>query len=195
MDQDLVWVEAIKERRDPEAFSSLYDAYSPIVYRVCLLVLRDEHEAQDLVQEVFAHFWNKSGAFDPAKGRLHTWFSLLARNKSIDRLRHLRRKQKKVTLSAEGSLDGLEGKPSGAGTKGALDQAIDNETRQRALKLLKSLPAAQSEVLVLAFYRGLSHSEIAGHLKLPLGTVKTRLRRGLAALNEKMGPDKKGWLP
>jgi RNA polymerase sigma-70 factor (ECF subfamily) len=195
MEQDLLWVQAVNERRDPEAFSSLYDAYSPIVYRVCLLVLRDEHEAQDLVQEVFAHFWNKSGAFDPAKGRLHTWFSLLARNKSIDRLRHLRRKQKKVTLSADGSLDGLEAKPGGLAAKGALDSVIDQETRQRALALLKSLPEAQSEVLVLAFYRGFSHSEIARQLALPLGTVKTRLRRGLAALDEKMSQDKKGWLP
>jgi RNA polymerase sigma-70 factor (ECF subfamily) len=185
----------IRESRDEAAFSRLYDLYSPVLYRVCLLILKSEAEAQDALQDIFLHVFERSVGFDPSRGRLYTWLCLLARCKSIDRLRKNRRLDKKVSLTAQGDLEPVL-RQSGAQAQeaAALEHLVDAQRRSQVLGLLKSLPQPQAEVLTLAYYEGLSQNEIAGRLKRPLGTVKTQMRSALKKLASLAGPEMSPWL-
>jgi RNA polymerase sigma-70 factor (ECF subfamily) len=186
----------IRETRDEAAFSRLYELYSSILYRICILILKNEAEAQDALQDVFLYVWGRNMGFDPSRGKLYTWLCLLTRSKAIDRLRKNRRLDKKVTLSAEGDLEPvlrqLEIKESQGG--GALEKIVDLERREKVLALLANLSAPQAEVLKLAYYEGLSQNEISQRIGRPLGTVKTQMRSALRKLSAQMTPEMKTWL-
>jgi RNA polymerase sigma-70 factor (ECF subfamily) len=196
MDWEASALDRLTQARDLDAFATLYDAHSPLVYRICTLVLRDEQEAQDVCQEIFTKFWEKPRAFDAGRGSLRTYLSIQARSRSIDRLRSRRRREQRVALApaADQSLEAMalrNAHPRGAD---ALDHVQQGQRCQRVLALLDQVPAVQAEALRLAFYEGLSHSEVAERLGQPLGTVKTRLRRGLERLAALMGTDPEEWL-
>jgi RNA polymerase sigma-70 factor (ECF subfamily) len=195
MDWEASALDRLNQARDLDAFAALYDAHSPLVYRICTLVLRDEQEAQDVCQEIFTKFWEKPGAFDAGRGSLRTYLSVQARSRSIDRLRSRRRREKRVALAPdrELSFEALALKHASPAGPNALESAVQRQRRQRMQGLLAALPAVQSEALHLAFYEGLTHSEMAQRLGQPLGTVKTRVRRGLAQLSKLMGPDLEEW--
>jgi RNA polymerase sigma-70 factor (ECF subfamily) len=196
MDWEATALDRLTQARDLDAFAALYDAHSPLVYRICSLVLRDEQEAQDVCQEIFTKFWENPGAFDAGRGSLRTYFGLQARSRAIDRLRSRRRREKRVALApdTEQSFEALALKHASPEGPNALESAQQRQRRGRIQALLAGLPAVQAEALHLAFYEGLTHSEMALRLKQPLGTVKTRVRRGLAQLSKRMGPDPEEWL-
>jgi RNA polymerase sigma-70 factor (ECF subfamily) len=196
MDWEASALDRLTQARDLDAFAAIYDAHSPVVYRICTLVLRDEQEAQDVCQEIFTKFWEKPGAFDAGRGSLRSYLSVLARSRAIDRLRSRRRREKRVTLAAdrELSFEALALKHATLDGPSALENAQQRQRRQRVQALLAGLPAVQAEALHLAFYEGLTHSEMARRLDQPLGTVKTRVRRGMARLSKLMGPDPEEWL-
>jgi RNA polymerase sigma-70 factor (ECF subfamily) len=179
--QALALLERLRSGRDEAALAALYDLYSPKLYGLCLQILRDEARAQEVLQDVFLHLWERATAFDPARGRPFTWLVLLARSKSIDRLRSEQRKAARVSLSAEGDLEPYLKAGNASGTD-ALQSAEEAQRAQALGRLLDGLHPETAAILRLAYYRGLTQQEIARQLKLPLGTVKTRMRRGLAKL-------------
>lgn len=167
---DLATVTAMKSG-DQSAMAELYDRYSSVVYAVALRVLGDTGAAEDVLQEVFLQLWRNPGAFDSARGSLGAWLAVITRNRAIDSLR--RRKP-------ETDLDDVM-------ISVAPDLASDADRSRAAEKVrgvLGTMPAAQRTALELAYFEGLSHTEIAGKTGEPLGTIKTRIRSGLMALRK-----------
>jgi RNA polymerase sigma-70 factor (ECF subfamily) len=195
MDWEASALDRLNQVRDLDAFAAIYDAHSPLVYRICCLVLRDEQEAQDVCQEIFTKFWEKPAAYDAGRGSLKTYLGIQARSRAIDRLRSRRRREKRVALApaAEQSLEALALRNARPNGPNALDSAQERQRREKMLALLDALPPVQAQALRLAFYEGLSHRELAERLGEPLGTVKTRLRRGLERLSALLGPDREEW--
>ena len=152
-----------------QAMGELYDLYSSLVYSVALRVLRDAGAAEDILQEVFMQLWRTPSAFDPSRGSLPAWLSVIARNRAIDSLRRRRPEEdwSDVIVSVEPDLTG---------------DAERNRSIEKVRDTLNGMPAAQRSALEMAFFDGLTHREIASKIGDPLGTVKTRIRTGLLAL-------------
>jgi RNA polymerase sigma-70 factor (ECF subfamily) len=188
-------LDLVRGQRDEDAFGRLYDVYSPILYRVCLVILKSETEAQEALQDAFLHLWERSGTFDPERGTLYTWLCLVTRSKAIDRLRKNARLDKKVTLSDDGNL---ESRPENDQNKtiihDSLELILNKNLTERVSALLAHLSAHQRDVIQLAYYDGLSQSEIAQRTRRPLGTVKTQLRSATQKLASLATPDMKAWL-
>ena len=156
---------------DQEAMSVLFDRYGTMVYSVALRVLKDTGEAEDLMQEIFVQVWKNPGAFVSGRGSLAGWLVVVARNRSIDVIRR-RRPSEPVELFAL---------PSSAN----LAQDVErNSLLEKVRGAMHSLPDEQKESVELAFFEGLSHSEIAEKTGDPLGTVKTRIRLALIAIRK-----------
>ena len=172
-------VERLK-RRDQQAMSVLYDRYGRITYSIILRIVRNEAVAEDLMQETFFRVWNRVQGFDPEKGALGPWILTVARNRSID---HLRSIQGKTTESAF-ELEKMEHPALFEN----LESGILNMDRVKILRsAFEKLNPNQRMVIELAYYEGLSQTEISEHLKQPLGTVKTWVRTALKALRDEIG--------
>ncbi|ODP32852.1 sigma-70 family RNA polymerase sigma factor [Pandoraea sp. ISTKB] len=157
---------------DREAFAELYRATSSRLFGVILRMVRDRAEAEDLLQEVFVNIWRRAEAFDPARGNAMTWLIATARNRTIDRLREHR----------EGALDDSDALaiPSEDPTPAALAEA--SEERRRLEQCMQGLEPQQRGVVREAFFSGASYSELANRLSVPLGTLKSWIRRSLMQL-------------
>jgi RNA polymerase sigma-70 factor (ECF subfamily) len=176
-DGDLV--ERLK-RRDPQAMAVLYDRYGRLTYSIILRVVRNEAAAEDLVQETFFRIWNRVNAFDQSKGALGPWILTVARNRAID---HLRSIQGKTNESAF-ELERME-HPA---LFQDLESGILNMDRVKVLgQAFTKLTPNQRMVIELAYYEGLSQTEMSERLKQPLGTVKTWVRTALKTLREEIG--------
>jgi RNA polymerase sigma-70 factor (ECF subfamily) len=156
---------------DEHAMADLYDRYSGIVYGVALRVLGDTSAAEDLLQEVFLQLWRNPQAFDADRGRLAPWLAVIARNRAIDVLRK---------RPLEDNIDEL---PISTGTN-LEDDAAQRFAVEKVRGVLDQLPQEQRTVLEMAFFAGMTHTEIAGKTGEPLGTIKTRIRSGLLALRK-----------
>ena len=155
----------IGERR-PEALAELYDRFAPLLLPLARRILGSTAEAEELIQDTFLRVWNDPGRYDPARSSLSTWLILLTRSRAIDRLRT----RKVVERVHEASQ--LE-RPEHASPEAA-ESVLSLERRVRVRRELDQLPAEQRQVLELAFFEGLSQTEIAARTGIPLGTVKTR---------------------
>lgn len=176
-DGDLV--ERLK-RRDAQAMSVLYDRYGRICYSVILRIVRNEAAAEDLVQETFLRIWNRVHAFDQTRGALGPWILTVARNRSIDYLRSFEGRASENVFE----LENLEHPALFV----ELESGILNMDRVRVLRdAFTKLNPNQRIVIELAYYEGLSQSEMAERLKQPLGTVKTWVRTALKALRDEIG--------
>jgi RNA polymerase sigma-70 factor (ECF subfamily) len=159
-------------RGDVGAFAVLYERYARVVLAMAAHTV-GRTDAEEVVQDVFLRLWNRAGQFDPTRGSFAAWFMTIARHRVVDELQRRRR----GPVAAE-----------------AVDELLsDNESvelvdegsmtdRRFVLDAVRELPVEQRQVLVLAYFGGMSQSEIAAHLDLPLGTVKTRIRLGLQKL-------------
>jgi len=156
---------------DETAMADLYDRYSGIVYGVALRVLGDTSAAEDVVQEVFLQLWRNPQAFDADRGKLAPWLAVIARNRAIDLLRK---------RPMEDDIDEL---PISTGVD-LEDEAAQRLAISKVRGVLGQLPAGQRRLLEMAFFEGLTHTEIATKTGEPLGTVKTRIRSGLLALRK-----------
>ena len=156
---------------DQRAMADLYDRYSGVVYGVALRVLADTTAAEDVVQEIFLQLWRNPRAFDAERGRLAPWLAVIARNRAID---HLRKRP------MEDDIDDL---PISTGVDLESDSA-QKLAIEKVRGVLAQLPAEQRKALELAYFEGMTHSEIAGKTGEPLGTIKTRIRTGLLALRK-----------
>jgi RNA polymerase sigma-70 factor, ECF subfamily len=157
--------------------ADLYDRHARAIYSLALRMLADAAEAEDVVQDVFTQAWRQAGLYDPARAPVVGWLLVIARARTLDRLRARR---SRIALAGTG--------PDPADivdvTPGQDVQAIDREQGSRVRAALAALSAAQREAIELAYYTGLSQSDIAARLKQPLGTIKTRIRSGLLKLRE-----------
>jgi len=160
---------------DREAFSRFYDAFARTAFGLIRRVLRDPGPAEEVLQEVFWQVWREASQFDPRRGSPESWLLMRAKSRAIDRLRSIRRREKTFVMPVEESV----AHPT---QPGADESAAAVEGRSLLESALAQLPAAQRRVIELAFFEGLTQSEIAARLGEPLGTVKTRARLGLERL-------------
>ena len=161
-------------RGDELAFACLYDRYSSILLGLLLRILNDRAEAEDVLQEIFLQVWQRASDFDDARGRPFTWLVTLARSRAIDRLRALGSRDRVAHESASRDVAPTP--------RDASDDAIQSEYSEMVHRALAEIPEDQRRALLLAYFEGLTQSEIAARLGEPLGTVKTRARSGLSKL-------------
>lgn len=169
-DEDLM---VMVERKDPAAFEVLYDRHGGAAYSLAYRIVGGPEAAEDVVQESFLSIWRSGARFDAARGSVRSWTLGVVRNRSIDALRRQAGKAPKLDFDDDATL---EAQPSLEFTD---SEAIRRETASRVRGALRQLPDEQSEVIGLAYFGGFSHSEIAEMLRMPLGTVKGRMRLGL----------------
>jgi len=165
-------------RGDEEAIAALYDRYRLILFGLILRILHSQPEAEDVLQEVFLQVWRRASDFDEKRGRPFTWLVTLARSRAIDRLRALGSRDRTATEAGRAATDSIVD---------AADDAVKSEQGEIVRGALKELPEEQRRALFLAYFEGLTQSEIAARLNSPLGTVKTRMRSGMIRLRELLG--------
>jgi len=163
---DAMLLRQVLERR-PEALAELYDRHAPTLLALARRILAGTSDAEEILQEVFLHVWNNAARYDAARSSVSTWLVLITRSRAIDRLRN-RRVVERVHEAAH-----QEDRIGHASPEG-VESVFFRERRQRVKSELDKLPPEQKQVLEMAFYEGLSQSEIADRAALPLGTVKTR---------------------
>ena len=162
---------ALVQRGDDAAMAALFDRYSKVVYSVSLRVLRDPAAAEDVLQEIFMQIWRTPNSFIATRGSLGGWLAVVSRNRSIDALRRKRPSEQVDDL-------GL------ASPYNLANEAERNFMMEKARGAIVHLPAEQRKTLEMAFFDGLTHSEIAEMTGDPLGTVKTRIRSALTTLRK-----------
>jgi RNA polymerase sigma-70 factor (ECF subfamily) len=172
-------------RSDEAALAALYDRYRLILFGLLVRILNSREEAEDVLQEVFLQVWRRAGDFDEERGRPFTWLVTLARSRAIDRLRVLASRQR---LADSAALE-VTGEASDA-----VADTLHAEQREIVARALATLPEEQRRTLKLAYFEGLTQSEIATQLGTPLGTVKTRMRTGMMKLRELLGEQMRGLL-
>lgn len=159
------------------AFAALYRRFAPGIFPMVYDILRDAKESEDVVQESFVQMWKKASSYDSSRSSLFTWAVMISRNRALDRLRSRQRRSRTLeAAAAESAAAPLE---HGDQADELLDHA---EERTRIRNALSRLPEAQRSAIDLAFFRGLTQSEISAKMGEPLGTIKARIRRGLVAL-------------
>lgn len=161
-------------RGDRQAFGRFYDRYASLVFTFAMRLLRVRSEAEDLLQEVFLQAWRQAATYSPERGSPEAWLVTITRSRAIDKLRSMRKREKSIART-----DTVEGTEIGARVESG---AAQSEAKLAVQDALAGLPEAQRRVLELAYFDGLTQSEIAARLGEPLGTVKTRMRAGLERL-------------
>jgi RNA polymerase sigma-70 factor, ECF subfamily len=167
---DLALVTAIRSG-DQGAMAALYDRFSSIVYSVALRILQDTGAAEDVLQDIFMQLWRNPAAFDASRGNMGAWLSVITRNRAIDALRKRRPQDdiENVIVSVESDL---------------ASEADRSRAMDKVRGALQAMPSSQRSALEMAYFEGLTHSEISAKTGEPLGTVKTRIRAGLIALRK-----------
>jgi RNA polymerase sigma-70 factor (ECF subfamily) len=179
--EDLVSLVERVAAGDQSALSELYDATNRLIYSLVLRVLVDMSSAEEVLIDVYTQVWRQAASYDANRGAPLAWMATIARSRSIDRLRSgwqdLRRKE---------SIDVLGDTP--ANVASPEETAAASERQKFVREAMNLLTPEQRQVIELAYYSGLSHSEIAEKLNQPLGTVKTRTRLGMMKLREALAP-------
>lgn len=165
---------------DQQAMSTLYDTTNRLVYGLLLRILSDPATAEEVLLDVYTQVWRQASRFDGTRGGPMAWITTIARSRAIDRLR-----SEKQSLQREESLETASQQ---ATSENVEDDATNSELRTIIRKAMEDLTPEQREVIELAYYGGMSQSEIALKLNQPLGTVKTRTRIGMMRLRETLGP-------
>jgi len=167
------------QRRDPQALAELYDRYGRMVFGLILRIVQDRGAAEDLVQETFLRVWNRAGGFDSEQGAVGPWLLAVARNRAIDFLRYRGRRP-------EASFE-LNETENPALFADAQSDPLRFDTVRQVKTALGKLNQQQREAIELAYFEGLSQTEIAARMKQPLGTVKSWMRRALQQMREELG--------
>jgi RNA polymerase sigma-70 factor (ECF subfamily) len=166
-------------RGDQDALAEIYDRHGRLVYSLAFRILRDQSDAEDVVQDVFSQAWRQASRYDASRGSVLGWLLTLTRSRAIDRLRG--RRSRPEPSSNEGALNSIPDPAAPADV-----QAVSAAEATHIRAALDGLTVLQRAAIELAFYEGLTHAEIAERLELPLGTVKTRIRQGLLKLRERL---------
>ena len=169
-------------RGDASALEGLYDRYARLVFALCVRMLRDATEAEEVLQEVFWEVWRRADRYEAARGAPRAYLLKVTRSRALDRLRRDRRRAD-LKLRAGLAPGWLPG-PGATGDPAAEGDAIAAEQRVAIGRALRTLPVEQRRAVMLSFFDGMSHREIAAAIDAPLGTVKTRIRKGLLRLRD-----------
>ncbi len=161
---------------DEMALSSLYERYNRLLYSIALRITQDRHAAEEVMQDVFHSVWLRARTFRPSAGSVPTWLSSIARNRAIDEMRSRWQRAREYELSCEYLPD----------LNGAIERGLEHFAVLRAdlRQAMATLPTLQRQVLMLAYFNGLSSSEIAAQLGEPLGTIKGRMRLGMEKMRQ-----------
>ncbi len=181
--RDEAWVEYIERAAagDQDALASLYDESCQLVYSLALRILGDAADAEEVTLDVYSQVWRNPRRFDPERGTVRTWLATLARSRAIDRLRsRAARRQREEPFPERPEFPDTTACPEEAGAAG--------QQRRLLEAALRELAPEQREAIELAYFLGLSHSELAARLGQPLGTVKTRIRLGMMKLRDLLQP-------
>jgi RNA polymerase sigma-70 factor (ECF subfamily) len=174
---------------DEAAFMAAYDAHARILYALVGRLLSDRGAAEEVVQETYLTLWQRAAQYRPESGSLLTWLMRIARNRAFDRLRAEARRPRLVAVADAAASGGAQPGPD---PKVAVDDepgpSLERRwTRSVVRTAIAGMPPDERQVLVLAYGHDLSQSQIAARLALPIGTVKSRTRRGMARLREMLG--------
>lgn len=162
-------------RQDREAFSALYDELSSLVFGLALRTTRSHALAEEVAQEVFIQVWDQASRFDPAKGSARSWVATIAHRRAVD-----------VVRRAQASANRDEAQPAEGPAADVAEQVVDVDEHDRVRHAMKALTDLQREAVELAYFGGLTYRQVAERLGAPLGTVKTRMRDGLARIRTTM---------
>ncbi|GDX11166.1 RNA polymerase sigma factor SigK [Verrucomicrobiota bacterium] len=168
---------------DRRGFEELYDRFSGVLFSTAYRVLNSQEAAEDVLQDVFVQIWEKAPLYDPTRGKPMTWAITLTRNKAIDRLRSAQRRSRlqDELLQESQTAEQFDDRSS-------FDAASTSDTNKLVHGAIQKLSKDQREAIELAFFSSLTQLEIAERLKLPLGTIKARIRRGMMRLRDLLGP-------
>lgn len=169
--------------RDTAALAELYDRHSRLLFGLILRVVRDRGEAEDLLQEAFVRVWTRAATYDALVGGPLPWIVRVARNCAIDRLRARR---VRATIDAPAIDIAAVESAVATGIETPESTVLIAERRRTLSDALAGLPADQRQLVEAAFFEGYTHSELAHRFKLPLGTVKTRIRAGMIAMRKRL---------
>jgi RNA polymerase sigma-70 factor (ECF subfamily) len=166
---------ALAREQNADAFEVIYDRHASAAYSLAHRVCRARGMAEDVVQEAFLSLWRRLDRYDPARGELRAWLLWIVHNRAIDRLRHTGMHERR-SASSEGIEERLE-------SPERTDLEVQRRDEANAVRAaLQTLPSEQRHVIELAYFDGLTHAQIASLLEMPVGTIKGRMRLGLAKL-------------
>lgn len=172
---------------DEQALGELFDRHGGMAYSLAYAIVSDAADAEEVVAEAFAQVWRSAATFDANRGNVLAWLTTIVRSRSLDLIRSQRRRARAldeaVAMSDDSEAPGMSTGLADAGRRAEL-----TEVQVLVRRSLATLPAAQRTVLELAYFGGLSQSEIADRLQEPLGTVKTRMRAGMEKLRQQLRP-------
>ncbi|MBS1493025.1 MAG: sigma-70 family RNA polymerase sigma factor [Bacteroidetes bacterium] len=167
---------------DESAIGELYDFYNKYLYTTIYFILKNEAEAEDVLQEVFFLIWDKIDTYDERLGNPISWMTRISRNKAIDKLRAKKQNtdidETNETLIIDINEDYKKSNPEFI--------AVAGEEQKEVLEAIKELDEVQRQLIEYAYYQGFSHSELSAHFKIPLGTVKTKIRSAMMFLRERL---------
>jgi RNA polymerase sigma-70 factor (ECF subfamily) len=171
---------------DERAIGALYDRYAAVLYAVAFRILRERADAEEVVLESFAQAWRDAARFDDARGSVAGWLTTIARSRALDSVRARSRRERAASAAAH---EGVELTPAVGEFQSDPARLIELDERRRQVRAaLAALTPPQRQAIELAYFEGLSQSEIAERLHEPLGTVKTRVRLGMQKLRESLRP-------
>jgi len=166
--------------------STLYDRYAPGVLGLALRITREQADAEDVVVDTFAQVWRDAARFEMGRGSIGAWVATIARSRALDLVRSRGRRR---NLDDAAEAESTTAPPAmGTATPSPMATLLADERSRRVMAALETLPPPQRAALELAYFEGLSQSEISERLREPLGTVKTRVRLGLRRLKELLAP-------
>lgn len=175
-DSDLI---ARMTAADESALSALYDRYAPLLCGVLMRILNDHQAAEEVLQDVFLQLWNQPGRFDASRGSLPAWLLVIARNRAISRLRG--RRDRELLEEEEGDFAGTF-----VSAENIEDEAARSQRARSIAAAMEKLPQEQRQAVELAYFEGMTQSEIAARTGAPLGTVKTRVRTAMQTLRQSL---------
>jgi len=164
-----------------DSLALLYDETSSLLFGLAVRVLGDQADAEEIVSDVYQQVWRTAQGFDPSRGSVLAWLTMLTRSRAIDRLRSAGSRRSKE-MSFDANVDFPSSSPAPE------SQSIFAQERKMVREALETLVPEQREAIELAFFRGLTHVEVAEALGAPLGTIKTRIRGGMMKLREALAP-------
>lgn len=166
---------------DESSFAQLYDAFAKPLFSVAMGILRDALAAEEILQEVFVQIWERAVSYDSKLGKPLTWAVILTRNRCIDRIRAQQRRNRLSEM-----IENSDSFRPAEGAAPSMGRLVIHEQVEAMRREMGKLPVDQRRAIELAFLSGLSQTEIAGQLQLPLGTVKARIRRGMLQLRARL---------
>jgi RNA polymerase sigma-70 factor (ECF subfamily) len=167
---------------DERALACLYDSTSRMAYGLCLRIVKDPSAAEDITLETYLQLWRTAKTYNPVRGTVTAWLLTVVRSRAIDWLRARKARRAEFEQNLDDVFDLHDHRPSPERV------SIDSSRARIIRDVMADLPAEQRNAIELTYFGGMSHSEIAAHTGLPIGTVKTRIRLGMMRLRELLGP-------